>query len=159
MKMRNISLGIIFLFLSAAAFAQPKENRKEKMEELKKTFIKEKLALTESEEAKFWPIFDAHEAKRKEMRKYMRQNKEKMDKGDMTEEELKKNIDEVTAKRIEEAQADAKFLKDCLPILGAKRVGELLALEDEFRRELMDELKQRRGDGPPPHRGEGPGRE
>lgn len=155
MKKNAFILTLLAVLLAMAANAQPKENRKEKMEELKKSFIKDKLALTEAEGVKFWPIYDEYEEKRKAIRKYMRQNHERIEEGNMTEAEMQKNIADVTAKRIEEAQLDSKFLNDCMPILGVKRVGELILLEDEFRKKLMAELKQRKNGTPPPP----PGRE
>jgi hypothetical protein len=65
----------------------------------------------------------------------------------------------ITQKRKEEAELDEKFIKDVLPILGADRAGKLIGIEEEFRKKLMDELKERRGgdgrgpSGRPPHTG------
>ena len=66
-------------------------------------------------------------------------------------------------KRKEEVDLDSKFLKDCLPILGAKKVVTLSRLERDFRKKMMEALKERRqnkagGQRGPGGRPYGPGR-
>lgn len=161
-KMKHI-LGLMFLVLAAIpAFAQqdeePDEKRKEKIETLKRAYISEKLDLTVAEAEKFWPIYNEFDKKKDEVRKAIRTTYKKLKDTTPTEKELTESIDVITSKRKEEADLDAKFLKDCLPVLGTEKVLKLATLEKEFQRQLMQKLKEKRQEkmeGGGPHKGGG----
>jgi hypothetical protein len=148
MKNMKWIVSLVLCFSLFSAFAQPEgemdDNRKEKIERLKRMYIGEKLDLSVSEAEKFWPIYNEFSAKRDAIRKSVRQAQKKMKAGAQSEKEAIETIDSMTMKKKEEADLDAKFLKDCLPVLGVEKVMRLAQLPKEFQQELVRKMKERR---------------
>lgn len=166
MKLINALMIAFAVFISVPAMSQdkdePSNDQKERVEALKRAFITERLNLSVTEAEKFWPVFNEFEDKKKEVKKAIKQAHKACEADPKNEKLLLEKVAVITQKRKEEADLDEKFIKDILPILGAERAGKLLGIEEEFRKKLMDELKERRGgpggDGPgpggrPPHPG------
>ncbi len=133
---------MILLSVCATAFAQPgRQSKRDKVEQLRIAFLSEELSLTVEEGQQFWPLFNAFEKEKKELK--MSHKKLVMgmnEKGSsITNSEVQKFVTEMEARRQSEAQLEAKFLHDCLPILGAERTVKLLQAEDKFRRALLKE--------------------
>ncbi len=153
---------ILVVVLAQSTLVASAQRGQEKMSELRKNFVKEQLALTPDEEKQFWPIYDQYEAKRKDFRQAMKAAVDKAEAAPADEKVVIESIDAVTKIRKDEAELDAKFFKDSMPIIGAARVSKLTRLEEEFRRTLMEKLKDKRGGGPghpgppPPHGGRPP---
>lgn len=154
---------MLVVVLAQSALVASAQRGQEKMSELRKNFVKEQLALTPDEEKQFWPLYDQYEAKRKDLRQAMKTAIDKAEAAPNDEKVVIESIDAVTKIRKDEADLDARFFKDSMPIIGAERVGKLTRLEEEFRRTLMEKLKDKRGGGPghhgpppPPHGGRPP---
>lgn len=149
---------ILLMFSGFAMKAQeddePDGKQKEKMEALKKAFITEKLDLTPSEAEKFWPIFNEFDKKKKEIRKAIKQAHKSIEQDSGNEKLILEKSDFIALKKKEEADIEAKLIRDCLPVLGAAKTAKLMGLEEEFKKKLMEELRERRGEGgrpgPPP---------
>ncbi len=154
---------MLVVVLAQSTLVASAQRGQEKMSELRKNFVKEQLALTPDEEKQFWPLYDQYEAKRNDFRQAMKTAIDKAEAAPNDEKVVIESIDAVTKIRKDEADLDAKFFKDSMPIIGAERVGKLTRLEEEFRRTLMEKLKDKRGGGPghhgpppPPHGGRPP---
>ncbi len=120
--------------------------RLEKIELLKRTYISEQLNLTVAEAEKFWPVYNEFNDQRKAIRKSMKQLEK--DSNTITDEKkLSTQIDLITQKRKEEVDLQSAFLKNCLPILGVEKTRKLAKLEQDFKKKLMQELKNRRENG------------
>ena len=159
-KFKNTAFVFLLSLLSVVAFAQPDDEpqdgqRKEKLDALKRAYITDKLELTYAEAEKFWPVFNEYEKKRNALRKELADLNEKANSETITDKELLETIDAVDKKRREEIDLDTKFLKDCLPILGAKKVATLSRLERDFRKKMMEALKERRQNRQGGQRGSG----
>ena len=147
-------LGAIFLTFNCA-FAQPDNEeemdpkRKEKIEALKRSFITDKIQLTSGEAEKFWPLYNERESTRDNIRKSIKDKMMETKKNSKDEKLVLSSIDFITAKRKEEADADAKFLKSALPVIGPERCVKLSAADREFQRELVKKMKEGKGEGPP----------
>jgi Spy/CpxP family protein refolding chaperone len=158
---------IIFMFsllLTTGIMAQdgppgpPDPEREEKIKVLKRAFITEKLDLTVSEAEKFWPLYNEHEKNRKAFREEMHKLREE-EKKITDKNALKEHIRKMTEVRKREADADQNFLLSCVDVLRPEQVKKLVRVEEEFRKKLLDKLRERRGDrGNPPPGGRGPGR-
>jgi hypothetical protein len=166
MKIINALMIAFTVLISIPAMSQekdePNNDQKERVEALKRAFITERLNLTVAEAEKFWPVFNEFDDKKKEIKKSIRQSHKACEADPKNEKLLLEKVALITQKRKEEAELDEKFIKDVMPILGAERAGKLLGIEEEFRKKLMDELKERRGGsggdrpgpgGRPPHPG------
>lgn len=130
--------------LASAQNGDPEGPRKERIERLKRAYITEKLDLSVPEAEKFWPLYNDYAQRREALRKDMKRLERAIANG---EGDLQSAIDQLATKRIEEVKNDQQFAKDALPILGNQKTSRLLGLEQEFRREMMQRLKERRQQG------------
>jgi hypothetical protein len=115
---------------------------KDKVEAIRYNFISEKLKLTTSESEKFWPVYNEYNDKIKAVRKNLRKS-------------LKKAPDELSDVEAEELyqldiktkQAEAELYKEyrgkIKAIIGAKKTMKLRAAEEEFRRKVMEAIKDK----------------
>lgn len=144
---------ITALALSAPALAQGpahkknelREQKRENLEAMKVAFITQKLELTPEEAQVFWPIYNQYSEKLQELRKKKR----------MESKSTKQNFDELSDKEVEQAvdnemmyrqkeldiqkEYHAKF-KSVLPI---KKVAKLYTTEEQYKRVLLDKLKDK----------------
>lgn len=127
--------------------------RGEKLELLKRTFISERLQLTVSEAEKFWPLFNEMETRRKEIKRQIQEQEKRLEGGGASEKLLNEVIEVISSKRKEEADLERDLVKSSIPILGAEKASRLVGLEEEFKKKLMDELRERRSQGAPNPRG------
>jgi hypothetical protein len=153
------SLSFILLFTSSSIiFAQPpspaapadaraerQNNKKEKIEAQKVAFITKKINLTPEEAQQFWPVYNQFENKIDELRKNRRRDLK----------QAKGNIDELTDKEVEQLvdneilfkQKEIDLQKEYLPkfkaILSIKKIAKLYEAEEQFKRYLLNELKDK----------------
>lgn len=136
------------------------KEREDKVEKLKIAFITKELELTTEETEKFWPVYNELENKLKEIRKANRKiEKEIAESYDkMTEEEAKKKFDEVLANEEKELNLRKEYQEKFSKMIGNKRTLKLLSLEREFKRELLEALREQGPPPPPPPHGRPHGR-
>jgi len=147
----------ILLLISLGAQAQREgdddEKREDRIERLKRVYITEKLDLTVAEAEKFWPIYNEYSKKRKDVRRKIRLAHQSTESSGMTEKAMRDLNAQITTFRHEEVDLDSAFMLDVLQVLGPEKAARLVKLEQEFRRELMERMQERRddrrSDGPP----------
>jgi DNA-binding MarR family transcriptional regulator len=140
-------ISLFFLFSSVFAFAQgPKaQERMEDIEAMKVAFITKKLSLTPEEAQSFWPVYNAYSDKLKELRKKRRQDMKTAQGNvdEMSDKEVEAAVDnEITFRQKEldlQKEYHAKF-KTVLPI---KKVAKLYSAEEQFKKVLLDKLKDK----------------
>jgi hypothetical protein len=148
--MKQVVFCLSLILLTAAnLMAQPDpdemdETRRNKIETLKRAYISEKLELTVAEAEKFWPIYNEFDVSKSANRKEMRKLNKKLKEGTATDKEVLSLIDEINLKRKTEIDLEAKFIRDVMPVLGAKKVMKLTQVQKDFQRELMKKIKERR---------------
>lgn len=153
--MKNkILITLLLLFSLNILVAQ--NEKKEKIKALKTAHITNELDLTSQEAEKFWPIYNASEEKRHDLRRQLRK----------THQQLESNFDEISEQEAhniltkltdlqnqmhQEKNALIKTLKTAIP---AKKIIKLKKAEDDFNRKLLMKFRDRRPptDGKPPHR-------
>jgi hypothetical protein len=142
----------IFLFLLSIQFGFSQENdaRKERIKSLKIAFISQKLGLTTEEAEKFWPIYNKYDGKIMDLKEA--QMKLRHQKRNGTDEEALKKIEEAEEKEAEVMSLKKKMRAELIPVISADKVLKLERLEQEFHRKLLEKLKDRRGNPPPPRR-------
>lgn len=142
----------IFLFLLSIQFGFGQENdaRKERIKSLKIAFISQKLSLTSEEAEKFWPIYNKYDEKIMILKEA--QMKLRLQKRNGTDEEALKKIEEAEEKEAEILALKKKMRAELIPVISAEKVLKLEQLEQEFHRKLLEKLKERRGNRPPPPR-------
>jgi len=158
--MKTIQLTFLFLLFSAPLtfWAQPvdkekkEKERDEKIDKLKIAFITTELALTTAEAEKFWPIYNELDEKIRELRKANRKIEKEVEDSysTMTNEDAKKKLATIFENDQKEVNLRKEYAEKFSKLLDDKRSLKLLSLEQEFRRELLDRLKEQ-GPPHPPH--------
>lgn len=144
---------LIPLLFVSTAFSQGAGNDKErddKIEALKVGFITKELNLTTSEAEKFWPVYNEMDAKMKELRQSCRKINQELKDSDekMTNDDAKKKLNILFENDQKELDLKKEYSEKFIKIIGEKRTLKLLSLEHEFRRVLLERLKDRK-DGDP----------
>ena len=143
MKMKKLILLSLLFLLTFNGFSQHKE-REERIKTLKIAFITERLAFTESEAQKFWPIYNAFEEENNNLRRDSYNKRKVEDFDSMTEAEAKLLLDDMSSIENKRHKLREKFMKDLLAVLPAKKVILLKTTEDEFNKKMFEEFKKRR---------------
>ncbi len=137
-----ITLGLLFL-LTFNAFSQRKE-KEERIKALKIAFITERLALTETEAQKFWPIYNAFEEENNQLRRASYNKRKAENFETMTESDAKNLLSDMASIENQRHKLREKFMKDLLTAIPAKKVVLLKITEDAFNKRMFEEFKKRR---------------
>ena len=96
MKMKKLILLSLLFLLTFNGFSQHKE-REERIKTLKIAFITERLAFTETEAQKFWPIYNAFEEENNKLRRDSYNKRKVEDFDSMTEADAKLLLDDMSS--------------------------------------------------------------
>jgi len=148
-SLNKIVLGIILL-VTTQFYAQNGQ-RYERIKSLKIAFITERLDLSTDEAQAFWPIYNAYEENREALRQRERiQIRSRIrDSESLTEKEAKDLIGQHLKYEEEKAQLDKKFLQEVSQVISAKKTLLLVRSEEEFKRQLIKQYRQKRNGGRP----------
>ena len=148
MKILKIITTAIFLFLlcsSQIIFAQPGGKKKEQIEALRMAFITNKLELTGKEAQQFWPVYNEYqdklEALRKTRKMEIRQESGKLE--TITDQEAEQIIEAELGLRAKEVELNKTYFAKFKQVLSAKKVLKLMRAEEEFKKELIKQLKDK----------------
>src|SRR5688572_29904966 len=135
---------VLGLFLAVQATAQPRERHADKIKEARIEFMKKKLALTPEEEKTFIPLYTEM---LDEMDSLRRSYKDDIDLKDvdltfMTDKECEKLIENVQEFRTKELEITKRYTEEFKKILPVKKVAMIYKAEFEFRRELVERLRE-----------------
>ena len=152
LKLAWILLPVLF---AANTFAQgpgDETDKEDKIEALKVGFITKELGLTSNEAEKFWPVYNEMEAKMKEIRQSHRKINQELKESEekISNDDAKKKLNTLFENEQKELDLKKEYSEKFIKIIGEKRTLKLLSLEHEFRRVLLERLKDRK-EGPPPH--------
>ncbi len=141
------------ILLTTTAFAQgpgDEKDKDDKIEALKVGFITKELSLTSSEAEKFWPVYNEMEAKMKEIRQSCRKINQELKESEekISNDDARKKMNTLFENDQKELDLKKEYSEKFIKIIGEKRTLKLLSLEHEFRRVLLERLKDRK-DGPP----------
>lgn len=128
--------------------AQDGKPVKERMEAMKVGFLTDKLNLTSEEAKAFWPVYNQYsdelEQLRKNRRDKMIDNRRNIN--EMSDSEIEKAVDGEIIFRQSELEVLKKYHPQFKKILPIKKVGQLYRAEDDFKRKLLEMIKERRED-------------
>ena len=149
--MKRILLIALIATLATAGFAQgppPPGPEDEKIEALRIAFLTRYLELTTDEAQKFWPIYNQmHDELKVVMDKEMDLRKGKSI-NDMSDEELTKLISAHFANEQAILDIKKKYAEEFKKVLPLRKVAMLADAENEFKREVLKNFKEKQG--PPP---------
>jgi hypothetical protein len=141
---------IFFVLTSVLAFAQPDGKRGEKLEALRIAFITEKLSLTPQEAQVFWPVYNEHHAKMKEIRS---QNKDAAKNADAaTDAEIEKIILTHFDAEQRALTLQKEYYVQLKKVLPMRKILKLHHAERDFKNRLIEQISERRDEGAPPVR-------
>ena len=145
-----ILLCLISLSLSAQAQAPNrsprKEERREEIESMKIAFLTRRLDLTPDESQRFWPVFNQFSDELKKVRKdHASQKRElKDDISSLSDKDAEKIVDGEIIFRQQEVDIMKKFHPQFKQVLPIKKVALLYGAENDFKKELLEKIKDRR---------------
>jgi formate dehydrogenase maturation protein FdhE len=122
---------------------------RERIKSLKVAFITERVGLTSEEAQQFWPIYNEHEETLENMRR-----KERMELHanisrvqELSTNESEKLLDNLLALQFEKQKAERDFLSKLRTVIPAKKVLLLVKAEEDFKRQMIQQFRKRRGRG------------
>lgn len=145
MKMMKVLMSILPILWTGAIMAQAP--KKERVEALRIAYISERLQLTPEEAKLFWPVYTKLENEMKELRKKHRMNDEEITES-ITEEEADKKLTELIAFKEAQLALAKKYQVELKKVIPATKVLLLYRAEEDFKKELLKRIRERRGARP-----------
>ena len=140
---RNI---IIYLALAAltSSNATAQEQTREKLEAYRIAFFTKKLNLTPQEAEKFWPVYNEFQEKKNQIQmEKVRINRDfNQNELNMTEKEMTDAGDKFIALDVQGANLAQEYHRKFKEILSPVKVLRLYQAENQYRLQLLQELKQ-----------------
>lgn len=141
------------IFCSTTLFAQhpppgegPPRPARERVEAMKVGFLTQRLNLTSEEAKVFWPVYNKYQDELEVLRKSRRENlvNAKMNFDEMPEKDVEKAVDSELGFRQHELDLLKKYHSQFKQVLPIKKVAKLYRAEEDFKRELLDRIKENR---------------
>lgn len=138
---------ILFLFLSFNFYAQSEKTKvkRDQLKAMKVAFLTNELNLSTSEAEKFWPIYNAYEDKKFELRhQKMREYLKKMQNDELNK--LSEKDASELLNQIEDTEEDIfylrkKFISSLKPVLPSAKIIKLSKAKEDFNRKLLRQYK------------------
>lgn len=141
----------LFLMMIVTAVAQPngQGNKRAEIEAQRIAFLTKKVGFTPEEAKLFWPIDDAYRKEMRAVKKARKQNNREMKQGfdTLSEKEFEAKLDKEMDLRRQEFELSQQYHKDLKGVLTAKKIARLYHAEEQFKKVLLKEMKQRQGAG------------
>ncbi|MEP7168811.1 MAG: hypothetical protein ABI855_05525 [Bacteroidota bacterium] len=163
MKTFKAILVITLMSVASVSMAQPKRmmkggDRKEEIEAMKVGFLTRKLNLSPEEAKTFWPVYNQFQNDLDKIREARRGEIKdaKKDFMEMNDKDVEKIVDNEIIFRQNEVDIFKKYHSQFKQVLPIKKVAILYRTEEEFKRELLKKIQEKRGnvgdrrDPPPP---------
>lgn len=166
--MKTLLIILIGLLTGSSVFGQPGNDfrgggdgkpGKEKVEAMKIGFLTQKLDLTPEEAQRFWPVYNQYSEEIEQIRanRKAKMDETRNDPDKLSDAEIEKRIDAEMTFRQEELDIQKKYHSRFKQVLTVRKVARFYRAEEEFKRELIERLKQG-NNGRPGHPPQGPRR-
>lgn len=134
-----------------------KENKKEKIEQLRKKYFNEKLALSDAEQKAFWPLYDEYKKKEKALRDTFK-SKYKQNEIVFMDDKKAEEFLNATIKLNDDQNALFKeYIAKFKKVLPVKKVAMLPMVERDFKKEVIKHAGDHKKPGGKGPKGPGPG--
>lgn len=138
---------ILFLFLSFNFYAQSQKTKekRDQLKAMKVAFLTNELDLSTSEAEKFWPIYNAYEDKKFELRHQRLSEYFKKMQNDELNKLSEKDADALL-NQIEDAEEDMfylrkKYISSLKRVLPSAKILKLSKAKEDFNRKLLRQYK------------------
>lgn len=148
--MKYFSLGILlFLAVSAAAQQTPARSsisrnatQQDRITQIKIAKLTADMKLSKAQAQKFWPIYDAFDNQRKEIRREIRS----LSRNFSEDDDAFKKTERIQELRQKELDLTKKYKGDFLKVISEQQYGIMLVSEERFNQVLLETLKERNRD-------------
>lgn len=145
--MKTTTLIIALIFSSLMMAQRP---NKERIRALKVAYITEKLDLTVKESQAFWPIYNIYEAQMEEIhtkeRKHLRSLKDNWE--GISEEKAQESVRLLLDTQQDRYNSKETLINQLRSVISYKKTLLLMKAEEDFKRDLIRKLRNKRGGGP-----------
>jgi hypothetical protein len=144
-KMKKLIICLSLVLCAQLALAQD-VSKNEKIEAMKVGFITNKLELSAKEAQLFWPLYNEYNQKMEKLRKTKKSDIDDLkSKGDnLSDKEISTFMDEVFATRQKELDLQKEYFDKYAKVLPLKKVALLYQAENQFKRELLRKIKEKK---------------
>jgi hypothetical protein len=137
---------IILLFLTGILIPETSAQNpgREKLDAYKIAFFTRRLNLTPQEAEKFWPVYNEFQNKRNSIQTERGQLNRNVNQNElnMSEKELTEAGDKLISLQMQEANLAMEYHKKFREILSPVKVVRLYQAENQYRQQLLNELRQ-----------------
>ena len=147
--MKNISIYILFFFLSLPVLAQKEGNSgydKEKFESAKVAFITQRLDLTPEQAEKFWPLYNQHREHKRNLIKRLHELG-KRDVEGISNEKALELIEQKFDMEQEILHLEKAFHKEIIKVISPIQAVQLGEVNKDFTRHIYHMQKRRKDPG------------
>lgn len=139
----NVIKNILILFTLVLCLAPSKSMaQRDKIDELRSTFIAKSLEFSSGESEKFWPIYNELQDKRKALKKNLRQSMKSLP-ATPTEKEAEELINLENKSAAAEAELTKTYNDKLKLVIGAKKLAKLKIVEEEFKLQVLKAAKEK----------------
>ncbi len=118
------------------------QSQREKVEELRATFIAKKMEFSSNESEKFWPIYNEYHDKLKLIRRNLRMAYRNLP-ANYTDKDAEDLIALENKSKLAEAELNKTYNEKLKLVIGPKKVVKLQLVEEEFKREVINTIKEK----------------
>ena len=142
--MKNLII-LLFVFFTSFSFSQT-ETKNDKVETMKIAFLTNKLNLTAKEAQLFWPLYNEYNQKMETLRKAkkLEYDEIKSKNGTPTDKEITAYMEEVFLTKQKELDLQKEYYNKYTKILSMKKVAQLYQAENQFKKELLRIIKDKK---------------
>lgn len=131
---------MVWLTTSVAVAQQP--SKREKIEALRVSFISQKVNFTTQEAQQFWPLYNEYSDKLELNRRTFRQQfKKKQERDFATDKEAEAYLSAELNMKQKEVELYKEYYEKFRKILPVKKVALLRLAEEDFKKELIKNIK------------------
>jgi hypothetical protein len=119
------------------------ENRRDRMEAVKVSYMTVELDLSSEESQAFWPLYNEYRGKEKALRKA---NKPSKKIGDMSDSEVLEHMDRSFMTEQKLLDLKKNYANQFLKVLPARKVAMIPVVERRFKEKVLKEMRNKRSE-------------
>ncbi|MCB2408755.1 hypothetical protein [Hymenobacter lucidus] len=149
--LRSLLAVLLLAAVQSASFAQGgrrQGDRLSQLENAKIAYLTDKIALTQDQAQRFWPVYNEFSDKRRDVARRMRQLRNASPDG-LSDQQIKENLTQALSLRQSEVNLEKEYFEKFQKVLTIRQVGKLFIAERDFTKEVLKRVADRRG-GPGP---------
>ncbi|WP_310395457.1 hypothetical protein [Hymenobacter sp.] len=146
---RLLGLAALLLALAPGAHAQGgarKGQRLAQIENAKIAFITNRVALTQDQAQRFWPLYNEFSARRRDLNRNGRLLRRDVAEG-MTDQQIRDNFTQSFTLRQQELNLEKEYFDKFQKVISLRQVSQLFLAERDFTKEVIKRVAGRQGPG------------